>query len=221
MCPSALLPDVGFSVQGFHTDYLFQWSVESCNAGSESIGSSFSSAAFFPLACMHWNHTVAFWGHNLRRASGQSVCTELLSVHAQEMLFSSMKGKRMLGLCIETKKHLTGPSLSFFSAWQSHGWAADSVHSLAGQSALWCGRSRHRPDTVSDLRQTLFGLGLGPTKQHLKLITKSSSSVATLSFALRSKGEGGQPVTWLFRRWPVISVTPTLPKPPLHAPHAP
>ena len=69
-----------------------------------------------------------------------------------------------------------------------------SIHSLGNQPFdVDVLDTRH--DTVSDLRQTLFGLGLGPTKQHLKRITNSSSSGATLSFALRSKGEGGQAVT--------------------------
>ena len=60
----------------------------------------------------------------------------------------------------------------------------------------------------------------GILKNNISEITTGSSRGATLSFTLRSKGEGGQP------RYPIIQEiashfsTPP-PTPPLHASHAP
>ena len=179
---------------------------------------------FFPLACMHWNHTVAFWGHNfaegfrtkrMHRTAVGSCSRDVVLVHERQSACSAFASK--------PKSTWQAPSLSFFSAWQSHGWTADIVHSprWAISPLMWTFSTptRHGEWFETDA----LWIGFGPYQAALETDhEKVSSSVATLSFALRSKGEGGQPVTWLFRRWPVIfSNPPPSPNPPLHAPHAP
>ena len=54
------------------------------------------------------------------------------------------------------------------------------------------------------------------------IITKGSSRGATLSFTLRSKGEGGQPRYLILQEIAShFSTPPPPPPPPLHTSHAP
>ena len=92
-----------------------------------------------------------------------------------------------------------------------HGWKTPTQCSFL---QTWVDLS---DQSLSNWTTKDFGSAAGAvsTKCHgsINQITKGSSSGVTLSLALRSKGEAGQPVTWLFRRLLFISGPPPPPPP--------